>query len=104
MQLQYDEPLSNLAFKFNLRRYIAGLCSCLFIIVYCLQICVKGPAARILRMVVGFNPYFNMLIGLFITIIVQSSSITTSTLTPVAAVGLIRLEAGAYTRSLFCST
>ena len=43
-------------------------------------------------MVVGFNPYFNMLIGLFITIIVQSSSITTSTLTPIAAVGLIRLE------------
>jgi sodium-dependent phosphate cotransporter len=31
-------------------------------------------------------------IGLFITIIVQSSSITTSTLTPVAAVGLIQLE------------
>ena len=29
---------------------------------------------------------------MFITIIVQSSSITTSTLTPIAAVGLIRLE------------
>ena len=45
-----------------------------------------------------------LLIGLFITIIVQSFSITTSTLTPVAAVGLIRLESGAYTRPLFRST
>ena len=41
---------------------------------------------------IGFNPYLNMVVGMGITIMVQSSSITTSTLTPIAAVGLITLE------------
>ena len=45
-----------------------------------------------LQKVVGFNGYLNIAIGMFITIMVQSSSITTSTLTPLAAVGLIGLE------------
>ena len=71
---------------------LISLCSCLFVIVYMLQIIVKGTAARILRKVVGFNGYLNIIIGTFITIMVQSSSITTSTLTPLAAVGLINLE------------
>ena len=71
---------------------LISLCSCLFCIVYMLQIIVKGTAARILRRVVGFNGYLNIIIGMFITIMVQSSSITTSTLTPLAAVGLINLE------------
>ena len=71
---------------------LISLCSCLFVIVYMLQIIVKGTAARILRKVVGFNGYLNIVIGMFITIMVQSSSITTSTLTPLAAVGLINLE------------
>jgi len=71
---------------------LISLCSCLFVIVYMLQIIVKGTAARILRKVVGFNGYLNIAIGCFITIMVQSSSITTSTLTPLAAVGLINLE------------
>ena len=34
---------------------LISLCSCLFCIVYMLQIIVKGTAARILRKVVGFN-------------------------------------------------
>ena len=71
---------------------LTSLCSCLFCIVYMLQTIVKGTAARILRKVVGFNGYLNIVIGMFITIMVQSSSITTSTLTPLAAVGLINLE------------
>ena len=71
---------------------LISLCSCLFLIVYFLQIIVKGPAARVLRTVVGFNGYVNIIIGLGITILVQSSSITTATLTPLAAVGLITLE------------
>ena len=71
---------------------LMGLCSCLFCIVYCLQIVIKGAAARVLKKVVGFNGYFNIIVGLGITILVQSSSITTSTLTPIAAVGLISLE------------
>ena len=71
---------------------LGALCACLFCIVYTLQIIIKGGAARVLKKVIGFNPYFNLLIGMCITIIVQSSSITTSTLTPIAAVGLITLE------------
>ena len=71
---------------------LTSLCSCLFCIVYMLQTIVKGTAARILRMVVGFNGYLIIAIGCFITIMVQSSSITTSTLTPLAAVGLVNLE------------
>ena len=71
---------------------LLGLCSCLFNIVYCLQIIIKGVAARVLKRVVGFNAYLNIAVGMFITIMVQSSSITTSTLTPIAAVGLISLE------------
>ena len=71
---------------------LVSLCSCLFCVVYFLQIIVKGPAARVLRAVVGFNGYFNIIIGMGVTILVQSSSITTSTLTPLAAVGLISLE------------
>ena len=61
---------------------LIALCSCLFCIVYMLQIIMKGAAARVLQKVVGFNGYLNIAIGCFITIMVQSSSITTSTLTP----------------------
>ena len=71
---------------------LAALCATLFCIVYVLQIVVKGPAARMLKKAVGLNGYLNMVIGCGITILVQSSSITTSTLTPIAAVGLITLE------------
>jgi len=71
---------------------LGALCACLFCIVYTLQIIIKGGAARVLKKVIGFNPYLNILVGMGITIMVQSSSITTSTLTPIAAVGLITLD------------
>ena len=71
---------------------LGALCACLFCIVYTLQIIIKGGAARVLKKVIGFNPYLNMVVGMGITIMVQSSSITTSTLTPIAAVGLITLD------------
>ena len=71
---------------------LISLCSCLFLIVYMLQIIMKGAAARMLQKVIGFNGYLNIAIGCFITIMVQSSSITTSTLTPLAAVGIISLK------------
>lgn len=71
---------------------IACLCCCLFLVVYSLQIIIKGFAARILKKTLGLNGYLNLLVGLFITLMVQSSSITTSTLTPLCAVGIISLE------------
>ena len=61
-------------------------------LVQTLNILIKGQAARVLRMAVSLNGYLSMLIGVFVTIMVQSSSITTSVLTPLVAVGLISLE------------
>jgi sodium-dependent phosphate cotransporter len=42
--------------------------------------------------VFDMHPVFGMLIGVIVTVMVQSSSITTSLLVPLAAAGLIRLE------------
>jgi sodium-dependent phosphate cotransporter len=71
---------------------LSGICVVLYLIVQSLNILVKGHAARYLRKAVSLNGYLSMLIGVFVTIMVQSSSITTSVLTPLVAVGLIPLE------------
>lgn len=71
---------------------ITGICVVLYMLVQTLNILIKGQAARVLRMAVSLNGYLSMLIGVFVTIMVQSSSITTSVLTPLVAVGLISLE------------
>jgi len=83
-----DEAAGTLATIFSL----SGLCAVLYLIVQSLNILVKGHAARYLRKAVSLNGYLSMLIGVFVTIMVQSSSITTSVLTPLVAVGLIPLE------------
>jgi sodium-dependent phosphate cotransporter len=72
---------------------ISALCAVLYLIVQSLSILVKGHAAKYLRKAVSLNGYLSMAMGVFITIMVQSSSITTSVLTPLAAVGLISLDA-----------
>jgi len=71
---------------------ITGICVVLYMLVHTLNILIKGQAARILRMALSMNGYLSMLIGVFVTIMVQSSSITTSVLTPLVAVGLISLD------------
>eukprot|EP00854_Cymbomonas_tetramitiformis_P022587 gene22587-27263_t len=71
---------------------ISSICCVLYLIVQVLHVLVKGFAAKMLRRAVEFSPYFSMLVGCFITVMVQSSSITTSVLTPIVAVGLITLE------------
>jgi len=71
---------------------LANLCACLFLIIVALQILVKGSFTRILQAALGVSGYFSMCIGCVLTIIMQSSSITTSALTPLAAVGVITLE------------
>jgi len=83
-----DEAAGSLAVFFSL----SGLCAVLYLIVQSLNILVKGHAAVYLRKAVSLNGYLSMLIGVFVTIMVQSSSITTSVLTPLVAVGLIPLE------------
>jgi len=76
---------------------------CFFIAIFILFICLIGLVGILQKMLLGVstriiykatnvNGYLGMLIGAGITIIVQSSSITTSALTPLVGVGVLRLE------------
>ncbi|KAG7338153.1 Na+/phosphate symporter [Nitzschia inconspicua] len=51
-----------------------------------------GMSTRIIYKSTNINGYLAMLIGCALTILVQSSSITTSTFTPLVGLGVIRLE------------
>lgn len=71
---------------------LSGICTVLYLIVQSLNILVKGTVAKWLKKAVSFNGYASILLGMFLTIMVQSSSITTSVLTPLVAIGLIPLK------------
>jgi len=64
----------------------------LFCLTKCLHILFMGKAKRIIVKATRMNDYIAMLIGVGITIVVQSSSVTTSALTPFCGMGLIPLE------------
>jgi sodium-dependent phosphate cotransporter len=65
---------------------------CLVGLVTCLQKMLMGVSTRIIYKATNVNGYLAILIGTGITILVQSSSITTSALTPFVGIGAIRLE------------
>ncbi|CAB9515344.1 Sodium-dependent phosphate transport protein 2B [Seminavis robusta] len=65
---------------------------CLIGLVAILQKMLLGVSTRIIYKATNVNGYLGILIGAGITIIVQSSSITTSALTPLVGVGVLRLE------------
>jgi len=65
---------------------------CMFGLVTVLQKMLAGVSTRIIYKATDVNGYFSMIIGIGITIVVQSSSITTSVLTPLVGVGALRLE------------
>ncbi|CAJ1968343.1 unnamed protein product [Cylindrotheca closterium] len=65
---------------------------CLFALVKILQRLMMGASTRVLYKATNINGYLAILIGAGITILVQSSSITTSVLTPLVGVGALRLE------------
>lgn len=65
---------------------------CLYAMVKVLQRMLLGMSTRIIYKATNVNGYLAMLIGVGITILVQSSSITTSTFTPLVGMGVIRLE------------
>lgn len=65
---------------------------CLGGLVFCLQKIFLGMSTRIVYKATNVNGFVAILIGVGITIIVQSSSITTSALTPLCGVGILRLE------------
>jgi len=68
------------------------LTSCLILLVSVLQKMLMGVSTRIIYKATNLNPYLAILVGTGITILVQSSSITTSVLTPLVGVGVIQLE------------
>lgn len=75
----------------------------LFLGIFFLVICLMGLVAILKKMLLGastrmihkctdVNGYISMLIGCGVTILVQSSSVTTSVLTPLVGVGLVTVE------------
>merc|ERR1711915_992089 len=65
---------------------------CLIGLVTVLQKMLLGMSTRILYKATNIDGYLAILAGVAITILVQSSSITTSTLTPLVGIGALRLE------------
>jgi sodium-dependent phosphate cotransporter len=65
---------------------------CLFGLVKTLHGMMKSASTRVMYKATDINGYLAIVIGCGITLLVQSSSITTSTLTPFIGLNLIRLE------------
>jgi sodium-dependent phosphate cotransporter len=65
---------------------------CLFGLVTILQKMLLGTSTRIIYKATNINGYLAMVVGAAITMLVQSSSITTSTLTPLVGMGVLRVE------------
>eukprot|EP00522_Entomoneis_paludosa_P018886 CAMPEP_0172441026 /NCGR_PEP_ID=MMETSP1065-20121228/1599_1 /TAXON_ID=265537 /ORGANISM="Amphiprora paludosa, Strain CCMP125" /LENGTH=584 /DNA_ID=CAMNT_0013190173 /DNA_START=31 /DNA_END=1785 /DNA_ORIENTATION=+ len=68
------------------------LFTCLLGIVTILQKMLLGMSTRIIYKATDVNGYIAIAIGAGLTMLVQSSSITTSTLTPLVGMGALRLE------------
>ncbi len=71
---------------------IVSLCICIYLLIKLLNHLLKGRARRWLVNAIAYNRYLSIIIGALVTILVQSSSITTSTLVPLCAVDAISLE------------
>jgi sodium-dependent phosphate cotransporter len=65
---------------------------CLIGLVTLLRRMLYGASTRIIYKATSINGYVAMVVGCGVTILVQSSSITTSTLVPLAGIGVLKLE------------
>ena len=65
---------------------------CLSGLVMILKRMLLGASTRVIKKVTAINGYISMFIGCGITIAVQSSSVTTSCLTPLVGVGVVSIE------------
>lgn len=83
-----DQGAGVLAVSFS----VVSLCICIFLLIKLLNYLLRGRARRWLVNAIAFNKYFSIIIGALVTILVQSSSITTSTLVPLCAIDVISLE------------
>lgn len=68
------------------------LCSCLIGLVALLRSMLLGASTRIIYKATNINPIVAMAVGIAVTILVQSSSITSSSLVPLAGVGVLKIE------------
>lgn len=77
------------------------LCTCLVCLVRLLHSMVHGQASSVIRRTVNsdfpkpfhhLTGYFAMLVGMSMTVLMQSSSIFTSVLTPLAGLGVVSIE------------
>ena len=64
----------------------------LFLLVKVMRSLVRTRVELLVTNVLGSNAVLSMLVGVVVTVMVQSSSITTSLLVPLGAAGLLRLE------------
>jgi sodium-dependent phosphate cotransporter len=99
-----DKPLlkGGLLYDWEMSDYGAGilsvsfsifsLCVCIYLLIKLLNFLLRGRARKWLVKAIAFNEYFSIIIGALVTILVQSSSITTSTLVPLCAINVITLE------------
>jgi len=69
------------------------LVGCLICLITILQKLLLGVSSRVLKKASNINGYLGIVIGCAITLLVQSSSITTSTLTPLVGLDVINLNA-----------
>eukprot|EP00438_Fugacium_kawagutii_P007103 Skav222876 [mRNA] locus=scaffold1102:2953:4557:- [translate_table: standard] len=65
------------------------LTGALFVMVKLLHSLIMGQAKKVIMKGTNMNDYLAILVGLGITIIVQSSSVTTSALTPLVGIGVL---------------
>eukprot|EP00438_Fugacium_kawagutii_P023389 Skav211948 [mRNA] locus=scaffold4266:17800:19443:+ [translate_table: standard] len=65
------------------------LTGALFVMVKLLHSLIMGQAKKVIMRGTNMNDYLAILVGLGITIIVQSSSVTTSALTPLVGIGVL---------------
>lgn len=68
------------------------LSACLICLVALLRTVLLGASRRIIYKATKMNGLFAVLIGVGVTVLVQSSSATTSALVPLAGVGILKLE------------
>ena len=77
------------------------LCSCLVLVVKILNSSLKGPVSQVAHKIINkdfpgrcsyFTGYLAIVAGACLTIVVQSSSVFTSTLTPLVGMNIISLE------------
>lgn len=68
------------------------LSSCLYLMVKTLNHALRGPVEKVIKRAMDMNGYLAILVGIAVTMFVQSSSITTSVLTPLVAIEVLTLE------------